>query len=101
MSKTTKTNTAVVETNEATNPHQGVIDHVTKNKMSTSAIIRYVAASLKTDDDTFQSVNNKTYNFIKKHLPQVTTKSGGEIRYQHVRGVMSQILTGSKDQKDS
>jgi len=98
MTKNTKTNTATVNESEIVNPHQAIIDHVTNNKMSTSAIIRYVAASVKSEGDTFASVNNKTYNFIKKHLPQVTTKSGGEIRYQHVRGVMSQILTGKQSE---
>jgi hypothetical protein len=62
-----------------------IINHINNNKMSTSAIIRYVASHF---EGSFQEVNNQTYNFIKKNLPNVTTKNGGEIRYQHVRGVM-------------
>lgn len=67
-----------------------IINHINNNKMSTSSIIRYINAQF---EGTFQEKNNKTYNFIKKYLPNVTTKNGGEIRYQHVRGVMVQILT--------
>ena len=82
----TKTNEQkIVESKE-----EMIVKHISNNKMSTSAIIRYVASQF---EGTFQEKNNKTYNFIKKHLPNVTTKHGGEIRYQHVRGVMSQILT--------
>jgi hypothetical protein len=89
-----------VQTQEVEQPktlEQRIVDHVTNNKMSTSAVIRYVASSLKAEkpDHTFQSLNGATYNFLKKHLPNVTTKSGGEIRYQHVRGVMVTPVGGS------
>ena len=82
----TKTNEKTVELSF----EEKIVQHINSNKMTTSAIIRYIAASF---EGTFQEKNNKTYNFIKKNLPNVTTKNGGEIRYQHVRGVMSQILT--------
>lgn len=95
----TKTNNARVleQTNETKTETRAemIQKHVLANKMSTSAVIRYVAAQMKGDnaDASWQDINRLTYNFIKSHLPTVTTKSGGEIRYQHVRGVMTQILT--------
>lgn len=91
MSKTNKTVESKTEETRA----ELIAKHVLSNKMSTSAVIRYVAAQMKHDnpDATWQAINGLTYNFIKKNLPSVTTKAGSEIRYQHVRGVMTQILT--------
>jgi hypothetical protein len=92
MSKTN--NTQAVQTELS--PTERIIQHVTTNKnMSTSAVIRYVASVLKAEkpDHTFQSLNAATYNFIKSNLPSVRTKTDGEIRYQHVRGVMITPIT--------
>lgn len=97
-----KTNNARVleQTNETKTETRAemIQKHVATNKMSTSAVIRYVASQMKHDnpDASWQAINGLTYNFIKAHLPTVTTKNGGEIRYQHVRGVMTQILTSNQ-----
>lgn len=55
-------------------------------KMNTSQIIRYLAScGLK---------NNEIYNELKQL--NITTKSGGEIRYQHVRNVIMTKLSTEK-----
>jgi hypothetical protein len=71
---------------------------MTEDRKSTSSIIRYIASEMsKTKEGlSFQEINNLTYNFIKKEVPLLKTKHGGEIRYQHVRGVMITPLMNNK-----